>query len=112
MPGEWLRNSNERGRVSCNDDTRQGYEGMVASYDLPPGVVSTGNIPMPVNRDFDLLNTTDRVQTFKIDLECIRLQTGDPITVDDVVNTATIDTTTGDTNPDNDRSSARHASLR
>ncbi|MDO9408551.1 hypothetical protein [Patulibacter sp.] len=107
QPGEWLRNSNDRSRVSCNDDTRQGYEGIVASYDLPIGVISTGNIPMPVNRDFDLLNTTDQVQTFKIDLECVRLQTGDPITVDDVVNTGTISSAAGDTNTDNNRSSAR-----
>jgi len=90
-------------RVQCP----VGYDGIVASYELPEGVVSLGNIPMPVNRDFFLLNTTGQAQTVKIDLECIRLDTGDPIVGNDVVNTATIATTTSDTNPDNNRSSAR-----
>jgi uncharacterized repeat protein (TIGR01451 family)/fimbrial isopeptide formation D2 family protein len=90
-------------RVSCP----VGYEGIVASYDLPAGVVSLGNIPEPINRDFDLLNTTDSDQTVTLDLECIRLQTGDPVSADDVVNTAKIATTTNDANQANNSSSAR-----
>ena len=89
-------------RVECP----VGSEGIVASYDLPPGVISMGNIPMPVNRDFDLYNGTDQPQTATIDLECTSLTLESPVTVVEVENTATVTSVTFDPVPTNDSSSA------
>lgn len=89
-------------RVECP----VGSEGIVASYDLPPGVVSMGNIPMPVNRDFDLYNGTDQPQTVTLDLECISLTLESPVTVIEVENTGTISSVTFDPVLANNSSSA------
>jgi fimbrial isopeptide formation D2 family protein/uncharacterized repeat protein (TIGR01451 family) len=89
-------------RVECP----VGSEGVVASYDLPKGVVSMGNIPMPVNRDFELYNGTAQQQTVTLDLECISLTLESPLVVVDVDNTATVTTLTFDVDPGNDSSTA------
>ena len=65
-PGESVQ------RVTCPD----GYKGVVATYDLPPGVYSLGNEPQPINRDFRLLNTTDHNIDVMLDLECLAIETG------------------------------------
>lgn len=90
------------GGNSCPVD----HEGIVGSYDLPNGVVSLGNEPQPVNRDFDLYNTTDQVQTVTIDVECVSLRLESPVTVVEVKNTATVTSVTFDPVPANNSSSA------
>lgn len=90
-------------RVSCPT----GYKGVTASYLLPPGVVPLGHEPQPVNRDFRLLNTTSGDLTVELGLECVAVQTGTALDdVAPVVNTATVATTTYDSDPANDTSSA------
>lgn len=90
------------GGNSCPVD----HEGIVGSYDLPNGVVSLGNEPQPVNRDFDLYNTTDQVQTVTIDVECVSLRLESPVTVVEVENTASVTSITPDPVPTNNSSSA------
>ncbi len=90
-------------RVSCP----VGYKGIVGTYDLPAGVFSLGSVPEPINRDFDLYNTNDHSVVVTLDLECIGIETtmaaADHRTV---TNTATVGTTTTDTNGANNSSSA------
>jgi hypothetical protein len=84
-PGESVQ------RVTCPD----GYKGIVGTYDLPPGVVSLGNEPQPINRDFRLLNTTSGNLDVVLDLECLAIETGSPHDqVLTVTNTATAGTST------------------
>ncbi len=89
-------------RVSCP----VGSEGIVGTYDVPDGVIPTGSVPEPVNRDFDLYNTTDHDVTVTLDLECIGIETGPPLVVETVVNTASVATATFDPNHANDTGSA------
>ncbi|HEX3738060.1 MAG TPA: isopeptide-forming domain-containing fimbrial protein [Solirubrobacterales bacterium] len=90
-------------RVSCPT----GYEGITATYDLPAGVIMLGNDPQPINRDFDVYNTTDHPVEIELDLICLRIETGTEIdALEPVVNTATIETSTPDPNQANDESSA------
>ena len=78
-------------RVTCPD----GSKGVVGTFDLPPGVVSLGNEPQPINRDFRLLNTTSGNVEVMLDLECLAIETGSPHDqVLTVTNTATAGTTT------------------
>jgi len=89
-------------RVTCPD----GYKGITATYDTPPGILFLGDEPEPINRDFDLVNTTDHDLTVDLDLICLRITTGTEIdALDPVVNTATVATTTTDPNPANNSSS-------
>jgi fimbrial isopeptide formation D2 family protein/uncharacterized repeat protein (TIGR01451 family) len=90
-------------RVSCP----VGYEGIVGSYDLPPGVVSLGNVPEPINRDFNVYNTTDHAIDITLDLECISIETSEPLgEVLTIVNTAHVATTTYDPDLTNNQDSA------
>jgi uncharacterized repeat protein (TIGR01451 family)/fimbrial isopeptide formation D2 family protein len=99
QPGELRRQI----RVSCG----VGYEGIVATYDLPPGVIMLGNDPQPINRDFDVLNTTNHAVEIELDLICLRIETGTEIdAIEPVINTATVATTTTDPNPGNNEASA------
>lgn len=58
--------------VSCPDDAK----GIVASYDLPAGVLLLGHDPQPKIRVFKLLNTTGSAQSATLDLTCIGDRTG------------------------------------
>ncbi len=90
-------------RVECPVE----YKGIVATYDLPPGVFMLGSTPEPIVRDFDVVNTTGSTAHIKLDLVCMRIVTGSDIdALEPVYNTATIATTTTDPNPANDESSA------
>jgi len=73
-----------------------GYAGVVASYDLPEGVVGLGHEPLAGGRVFWLLNATMQVRHAKLDLECIGVQTGRSVWVLPLVNTATASTTSVD----------------
>ncbi len=90
-------------RVGCPT----GYEGIVGTYDLPPGVVSLGSVPEPINRDFDLWNGNDHAVQVTLDLECISIETGPPLDeLLPIVNTATVATTAFDPDHSNDSDSA------
>jgi uncharacterized repeat protein (TIGR01451 family)/fimbrial isopeptide formation D2 family protein len=90
-------------RVSCP----VGYQGITATYDLPAGVLPLGHEPQPINRDFRLLNTTDGPLDALLDLECIGNRTGPELAeVLTVVNTASVATTTYDSDAANDTGSA------
>lgn len=99
---------NEQIRVGADNGNScpVGYEGIVASYDLPPGVISLGNIPMPVNRDFFLYNGTGGDVEVTIDLECVSLTLESPVTVVEVENTATVSSVTFDPVTSNNSSTA------
>ena len=89
-------------RVECPVE----YKGIVATYDLPPGVFMLGSTPEPIVRDFDVVNTTGSTAHIKLDLVCMRIVTGSEIdATEPVYNTATIATTTTDPNPANNESS-------
>jgi fimbrial isopeptide formation D2 family protein/uncharacterized repeat protein (TIGR01451 family) len=95
-PGESVQ------RVSCP----VGYKGITATYDLPPGIVSLGNEPQPINRDFRLLNTTGHDVDVMLDLECMSIDTGPAAVLATVVNTGMIGSSTFDPVHANDVSSA------
>jgi uncharacterized repeat protein (TIGR01451 family)/fimbrial isopeptide formation D2 family protein len=80
-------------RVTCPD----GSKGIVATYDLPVGVVLLGHEPQPINRDFRLLNTTGHPVDVMLDLECLAIRTG-PVLDETftLTNTATVTSTTYD----------------
>lgn len=96
-PGESVQ------RVSCP----VGFKGVVATYDLPLGVVMLGHEPQPINRDFRILNTTNGNLDVMLDLECLAIDTGesvDPVVT--VTNTATVASTTYDPDLSNNASTA------
>ncbi|MFC6340707.1 isopeptide-forming domain-containing fimbrial protein, partial [Nocardioides hankookensis] len=80
-------------RVTCPD----GYKGIVATYDLPSGVLVLGHEPQPINRDFRLLNTTGHAVDVTLDLECLAIRTGPALSESlTLTNTATVASTTYD----------------
>lgn len=80
-------------RVTCPD----GYKGIVATYDLPAGVVLLGHEPQPINRDFRVLNTTGHAVDVTLDLECVAIRTGPALDETfTLTNSATVATTTYD----------------
>lgn len=90
-------------RVSCP----VGYKGIVATYDLPPGIVLLGHEPQPINRDFDVLNTTGHALDVDLDLVCVRIFTGTEIdALEPFLNTAKVWSSTPDPNTANNVSSA------
>lgn len=91
--------------VTCPDDGK----GVVATFDLPPGVQSFGNDPRLKSRAFRLFNGGGAAQSATIDLVCLhdrtgaeRMGTSDPV---EVVNTATVSSTSTDANPANNSAS-------
>ncbi|WP_345521403.1 isopeptide-forming domain-containing fimbrial protein [Nocardioides conyzicola] len=90
-------------RVTCPD----GSKGIVATYDLPAGVVLLGNEPQPINRDFRLLNTTGHAVDVVLDLECLSITTGPALDEDfTLVNTATVASSTYDPDLSNNSATA------
>ena len=80
-------------RIECGQDGK----GIVASYDLDPGLVSLGNEPQPVNRDFRLANPTDSALDARLGLLCLGDRTIDQPPVSQYVNTASVSAATPDT---------------
>jgi hypothetical protein len=75
--------------------------------DLDPGLVSLGNDPRPVTRAFKLYNPTDKPLKARLSLLCLGDRTGGPIVNSKtMINTAYASTTTYDTDPANNSSSA------
>ncbi|HEU4657555.1 MAG TPA: hypothetical protein VFR97_08525, partial [Capillimicrobium sp.] len=60
--------------VSCDDQAK----GIVATFDLPEGLVILGHEPQPKIRVFRLLNTTSSALEGTIDLICVGDRTGPP----------------------------------
>ena len=89
-------------RVSCP----VGFKGITATYALPAGVISLGNEPQPINRDFRVLNTTGAPVTVTLDLQCLAIDTGTPGVSLSIVNTATVHSTTQDGNEGDNSDSA------
>ena len=94
------------GQVTCADDAK----GIVASWDLPAGVISLGNDPRPKTRAFRLQNTGASDAKAKIDLTCLGDRTGPGQAVGagprTVVNTAEVASPTPDPDAANNRAGA------
>ena len=93
-------------QVICPDDGK----GVVATFELPPGVTSFGNDPRLKARAFRLFNQSGATQTATLDLVCLKdrtsieqMGTTDPVPV---VNTATVTSTSTDANAFNNSASA------
>lgn len=92
-------------QVICPDDAK----GIVATWNVPPGVRHFGNDPRLKERAFRLFNDTGVDRTATVDLLCLRdrtstedMGTATPVTVD---NTATV-SAASDANPLNNSSTA------
>ncbi len=104
VPGHTAAEGQEY-QVICPDDAK----GIVATWNVPPGVRHFGNDPRLKTRAFRLFNDTGVDKTATVDLLCLRDRTGTedmgtatPVTVD---NTATV-SASYDANPLNDSSTA------
>jgi choice-of-anchor A domain-containing protein/uncharacterized repeat protein (TIGR01451 family) len=92
-------------KVTCPDDAK----GVVATFDLPPGVQHWGNDPRLKERAFRLFNQSGTAKNATLDLLCLHDRTGTemgtrvPVTV---VNVATVTSTSDDANPANNAASA------
>ena len=90
-------------QLTCAD----GYKGIVADMDLDEGLVSLGNDPRPVTRAYKVYNPTDSPLNARFSLLCLGDRTGGPVVNSTtIVNTAHVSTTSRDTDPSNDSSSA------
>lgn len=90
-------------QLTCPD----GSKGIVAGWDLDDGLVSLGNDPRPVTRAFKLYNPTDHVLSARLSLLCLGLRTGgEHVPPKTIINTATISTTSPESNTGNNGSSA------
>ncbi|MCK9249577.1 MAG: hypothetical protein M0P31_11475 [Solirubrobacteraceae bacterium] len=103
IPGGQAPNQRDVHRLECRD----GGKGIVGSTDLDDGLVSLGNDPQPVNRDFAFNNPTDGPLDARIGLLCLADRTGGEIGVRDVTNTASVTSTTPDTDLSDNVASGR-----
>ena len=86
--------------VACGEQEK----GIVASYDLPAGVVLLGHDPRPKIRNFRLLNTGDTPVDVTIDLMCVGDRVGGAEDVLEVTNVATVASVTPDPDAANNTS--------
>lgn len=105
VPGHTAKEGNEF-KVICPDDAK----GVVATWDLPPGVEHFGNDPRIKERAFRLFNDTGVDKQATVDLLCLhdrtsteRMGTTDPVVVPNV---ATVTSVSADANPFNNSSTA------
>ena len=93
-------------QVICPDDGK----GVVATWDLPPGVQHFGNDPRLKERAFRIFNDTGHAEDVVLDLLCLRDRTSteDMGTTDPVVvpNVATVTSASADANAFNNSSTA------
>ena len=105
VPGHTAKEGDEF-QVICPDDGK----GVVATWDLPPGVQHFGNDPRLKERAFRLFNDTGVAKQATLDLLCLRDRTSseDMGTEDPVVvpNTATVASVSDDANAFNNSSTA------
>jgi len=83
-------------RVVCPDDAK----GIVASFDVPEGMLAVGNDPQPKSRDFRLVNTTGAPLAAHLDLLCVGDRTGGPAVLERLTNSAMVSSTTPDPDAD------------
>ena len=83
-----------------------GSKGIVASYDLPAGLILLGHDPQPVSRVFRLMNPTGAPITADLDLLCVGDRTGGAILANQIVNSATVSSSTLDPDTANNVGSA------
>jgi uncharacterized repeat protein (TIGR01451 family) len=81
-------------RLECGDG-----KGIVASTTIDPRLVGLGGDPQPVNRDFWFFNPTGASLQAEVGLLCLDTRTSGELPVRDVVNTATVSTSTQDASP-------------
>ncbi|HEY0903373.1 MAG TPA: choice-of-anchor A family protein [Marmoricola sp.] len=92
-------------KVTCPDDAK----GVVATFDLPPGVSTWGNDPRLKERAFRLFNPGSTAKDAVLDLVCLHdrvgtdMGTSDPVSV---VNTASVSSVSFDANETNNSASA------
>lgn len=91
-------------KVTCPDDAK----GVVATFDLPPGIGTWGNDPRLKERAFRLFNPGSTAKDAVLDLVCLNdrvgtdMGTSDPVSV---VNTATVSSVSTDANNSNNSAS-------
>ncbi|CAB4932684.1 unannotated protein [freshwater metagenome] len=97
------QNTNDRttATLTCTDG-----KGIVASTTYDPSLVTLGNEPQPVSRVFSFYNPSNATQTADIGLLCLGTRTSGEMAVNDVVNTATVTTSSPDSSAANDTASA------
>ena len=88
--------------VSCPGDAK----GIVASYDLPAGLVLLGHDPQPTSRVFKIANTTAAPIDATIDLLCLGDRTGGAVLPTQIVNSGIVSTSTMDPDTTNNVDSA------
>lgn len=89
-------NSTVSESVICGDLEK----GIVASYDIPAGMLLAGHDPQPKSRVFKLVNTTNAPLDATIDLMCMGDRTGGPVVTTQILNSASVASPTSD--PDTD----------
>ncbi|CAI9398984.1 choice-of-anchor A family protein [Nocardioides sp. T2.26MG-1] len=92
-------------KVTCPDDAK----GVVATFDLPPGVTTWGNDPRLKERAFRLFNQSGAAKDATLDLVCLHDRVGTDMGTDEpvsVVNTATVSSVSTDANAANNAASA------
>lgn len=105
VPGHTAKEGDEF-KVVCPDDAK----GIVATWDLPPGLEHFGNDPRLKERAFRIFNDTGDAKQATLDLICLHdrtktegMGTDDPVVVP---NTATVTSVSADANPFNNSSTA------
>lgn len=88
--------------LTCGEQAK----GIVASYDVDPGLLSLGNDPQPKTRVFKFNNPTSATLTARIGLLCLDTRTGPALAVSSITNTAHVATSSQDATTDDDSSSA------
>jgi uncharacterized repeat protein (TIGR01451 family) len=87
--------------LSCTDG-----KGIVGGSLVPPGLTQAGNDPQPVSRVFGFQNTTGQDLTANVGLLCLGVRTSGELGFANVVNTATVKTSTQDQTTADDSASA------
>ena len=89
-------------QLTCANDAK----GIVAGYDLDPGLVMLGNDPQPITRVFYLYNPTDGPLSADLYLLCLSNRTTKGAQGGTIVNTANVSTSTPETTTGDNSSSA------
>ena len=89
-------------QLTCANDAK----GIVAGYDLDPGLVMLGNDPQPITRVFYLYNPTDGPLSADLYLLCLSNRTTKGAQGGTIVNTANVSTSTPETTTGDSSSSA------
>lgn len=89
-------------KQSCGGEEK----GILATYGLQPGLVIVGHVPVPVEREFHLMNPTAAPIDATVDLLCVAVRTGEIVRSASIENTATVSHDGVDSVPGNDSDTA------